>query len=292
MKNKLKITLLSVLALLLLFSLELVYSNEYLRVASYDFYTDKTDAGFRIVLISDLHNKQFGKTNKRLINKISKESPDLIAVAGDMVTMWEKERDTATELLKELKKIAPVYCCLGNHERDYSDYDGLIKDIKASGAVLLDNEYTELNVGNDSILIGGLTDFPYYEFEAPRYQNENREFLDSFIEKEKDSFSILLTHQPEFYMWGLKDMNIDLMLCGHTHGGIIRLPFLGGLAAPNQGIFSGDGSILPKYDRGMYSSGSADMIVTSGLGSSTVIPRLNNPPEICVVNINKQAKNI
>lgn len=284
MKLRKKITLI-VLALLIIFIIgELIYSNNFLTVNNYEIKTDKTDASFRVVLLSDLHNKEFGAGNENLLNLVKEQKPDIILTVGDFVTRFESDREIACNALNGLSKIAPVYSSLGNHERSYYDYDGLIEDIKASGVTLLDNELTEVEVGGDSIVVGGLTDFPYYEFEAPDYDNERRHFLDSFIECEKDSFSILLAHEPEFFMWGFDEKNLDLMLSGHTHGGIIKLPFIGGLLAPNQGILVGQ--ILPEYTHGLYQSDTATMLITAGLSSEIVLPRFNNPPEVCVIDVN------
>lgn len=253
-------------------------SSDGLTFNNYNLKTDKLKGSVKFVLISDLHNKEFGEDNERLVSAVRRQEPDFIAICGDMVTETEATRKPVVKLLPKLCEIAPVYYALGNHERYYCDLEGLIEDIKSSGAVLLDNEMTSFYIGGESITVGGLTDFPYYEYYAPDYDNEQRRFLDSFIAQEDENYSILLAHQPEFYFWGLEDKDIDLMLCGHTHGGIIRLPFIGAVYAPNQGLF-------PQYDMGYY-SGTANMLITSGLGNSVPLPRFCNPPEICVVSIN------
>ncbi|MCH5299085.1 MAG: metallophosphoesterase [Ruminococcus sp.] len=286
MKLKTKIAL-SVISLLIVFVVaELIYSNNFLTIGNYEIKTQKTSASFRAVLLSDLHNKEFGANNEKLLCLVKKQNPDVIFTVGDFVTKFESDREVACKLLRELTEIAPVYSSLGNHERSYYDYDGLIEDIKATGVTLLDNELTEVELGGDTIVVGGLTDFPYYEYEAPDYNNERRYFLDEFIEREKDRFSILLAHEPEFFMWGLDEKELDLMLSGHTHGGVVRLPFIGGLLAPNQGFPVGQGNILPKYTKGIYESDTATMLITAGLSSEVVLPRFNNPPEVCVIDVN------
>lgn len=254
-------------------------SENGLAIHNYNLKNDKLKGDAKFVLISDLHNREFGKDNQRLIDIIKTEKPDFIAVCGDMVSGGNKTREPIIKLLPKLCDVAPVYYALGNHEKEYYDYEGLIKDIKSRGAVLLDNEMVSLNLGKEKITIGGITDFPYYEFEAPDYDNEQRHFLDSFIQQEKENYSILLAHQPEFYFWGFEKKDIDLMVCGHTHGGLVRLPIIGGVRAPNQDWF-------PEYDMGYFSSGTANMLITSGLGNDVIVPRFNNPPEVCVININ------
>lgn len=266
--------------LLILFGVNIWYSANVLTVNTYNINTDKLNNSVKFVLISDLHNKQFGENNIDLVNKIKEQNPEFIAVDGDMVTDENDSREPVIKLLPQLCQIAPVYYVLGNHEKTYGEYDKLIEEIKSSGVTFLDNEMVTFKTQSKEIItIGGLTDYPYYEYEAPDYDNPARHFLDSFIEQEKENYSILLTHQPEFYFWGLKDKNIDLMLCGHTHGGLVRLPFIGAIAAPNQSWF-------PEYDMGYFNSGTVEMIITSGLGNSIDIPRFNNPPEVCVIEIN------
>lgn len=257
-------------------------SANVLTVTEYNISTDKINCNFKIVLISDLHNKKFGKENKQLVNLIEKQNPDFIAVCGDMVTGFEDEKRPVLKLLPQLKKIAPVYYALGNHEREYEDFEELTADIKATGTSLLDNEMTTVDIDNsESIVIGGLTDFPYYDSDTPDFNNERRYFLDSFEDKTAKKYTILLAHQPEFFFWtyGLKEKDIDLVLSGHTHGGVVQIPFIGGLYAPNQGWF-------PQYDKGYFSSDTSNMIITSGLGNDVFVPRINNQPEVCVININ------
>lgn len=279
--KKFLITLTCIVAvLLILLGINIWYSANVLTVNTYNIKTEKLNNKVKFVLISDLHNKEFGENNIDLVNLIKEQSPEFIAVDGDMVNDTADTREAVTRLLPQLCDIAPVYYVLGNHEKSYPQYDELIDEIKESNTTFLDNEMVSFTTKNgETITIGGLSDYPYYEYEAPEYDNPARHFLDSFIEQEKDNYSILLSHQPETYFWGLKDKNIDLMLCGHTHGGLIRLPFVGGLIAPNQ-------EFLPEYDMGYFNSGTVEMIITSGLGNSIGIPRIGNPPEICVIEIN------
>lgn len=276
------------LALLFLICIvcEFLFSDNYLNITTLDIKTDKTTASFRAVLLSDLHNREYGEGNKRLLREIYKLEPDVIFVVGDMLNKDDDNRDIAIHLYSELCKIASVYCCLGNHEHDYPDLDGLKRDMQKAGVRLLINEMEKIDFQSGSITVGSLDYFPYYEWDAPHYNNPARYFLDDFIKQEEENFSILLVHEPEMFYWKLKDMKIDLMLCGHTHGGIIRLPFIGGLAAPNQGLMAGNGDILPDYTKGYYSSGTANLFVSGGLGSDALIPRFFNPPEICVINVN------
>ena len=278
------------LSLVLLFSVclicEALFSSNYLNISTLNIKTDKTTASFRAVLVSDLHNKEYGKNNKKLLKTIYEQQPDVIFAVGDMLNKYDKNRDIAINFYSQLTKIASVYCCLGNHEDDYYDLEGLKRDMQKAGVNLMYNEMETIDFQSGSITVGALGSFPYYEFEAPYYNNSARYFLDEFIKQEDENFSILLVHEPEYFYWKLEEKKLDLMLCGHTHGGIIRLPFIGGLLAPNQGLLAQNGDILPDYTKGYYSSKTANMYITGGLGNEVLIPRFFNPPEISVINVN------
>lgn len=286
MKRKRLIT--SAVAFLFLVCLfcEVLFSENYLNISSMNIKTDKTTASFRAVVISDLHNREYGKNNKKLLRMIYEQEPDVIFVLGDMLNKDEKDRSVAVDFYNELVKITNVYACLGNHERDYYDLAGLKRDIKKAGVRLLEDEMEQVDFTSGSITVGALAYFPYYEWDAPDYNSPSRRFLDSYIEQQKDNFSFLLIHEPEMFTWGLENKDIELALCAHTHGGIIRLPFIGGLIAPNQGLMAGHGELLPKYTKGYYDTGKANIYITGGLGGNTLFKRFYNPVEISVINVN------
>lgn len=278
-KNKIPIIIISALSALVV--AELIHSNLFFKTTEYIIKSDSIGSNLKIVLISDLHNKEYGEDNEELVNAIKKQNPDFIAVCGDMVTRTFINDDIMKNLLTKLSQVAPVYCCLGNHERDISDKLDLNTDIASCGAVLLDNKSTFFTTkSGEKILIGGLTDYPYYELNAPDYDTQDRYFWERFKEESKDYYSILLHHQPEYITDMVADTPVNLVLCGHTHGGLVQIPFIGGLIVPNQGIF-------PEYDKGEFDFNNTTMIISGGLGVSHPIPRFNNPPEICVINITK-----
>ena len=285
---KKKRTVKAALALLFLVCIlcEVLFSANYLNISTIHIKNDKTTASFRAVLISDLHNKEYGKGNKELLKTIYEQKPDIIFAVGDMLNKNDKNRDIALSFYSKLTRIADVYCCLGNHEVDYYDTEGLKRDMRKTGVRLLYNEMEKVDFLSGSITVGSIGYYPYYEYQAPEYNNPARIFLDEFIEQEDENFSILLAHQPEYFYWKLKEKKLDLILSGHTHGGLIRLPFVGGLLAPNQGILAKNGDILPEYTKGYYSSGTANLYISGGLGNEFFIPRFYNPPEICVINVN------
>ena len=259
----------------------IIYCNNFISVNQYSLKTDKISTNIHFVLLSDLHNKEFDKDNCNLISKVSEQNPDFIAVCGDMVTRGNDDYSVMKSVLTSLSKIAPTYYVLGNHERDLAktidiDYKTIVS---STGAIFLDNKHIEFEKNGETFLIGGLSDYPYYEQYYPDYDCPERHFWDKFNEASKDSYSILLHHQPEYIAGNLAESNVDLVLCGHTHGGLVQIPFLGGLIAPNQGFF-------PKYDRGEYEFDDTKMIISTGLAGSHNFPRINNQIEICVIDIN------
>lgn len=267
-----------VAAIALILAYAFVCSNT-LEIKNYSMTTDKLDTKVKFVFISDLHNKEYGENNIDLISKIKEQSPDFIAVGGDMVNKYSADDRVMKELLPNLVQTAPTCCVLGNHELTLAEQIDFKSDINSTGAKLLDNEAVTLNINGEEILLGGMSDFPYYEFNAPDFETDERYFWEDFKERSKNCFSILLNHQPEYLSDITQDCNIDLIMCGHTHGGLIQIPFVGGLFAPNQGFF-------PKYDKGEFDLNGTKMIISAGLGDAYPVLRINNCPEITVVNIN------
>lgn len=279
MKKTLKIIVLSLLTIAVVTVIYGLYCSNTLEVRNYTINSDKINSQISFVFISDLHCKEYGDKNSDLISKIKEQNPDFIAVGGDMVNKYSADDHVMRELLPQLAEIAPTYCVLGNHELYIKDEIDLNNDIDSTGAKLLDNESVTLNINGEKILLGGMSDFPYYEYNAPDYDTPERYFWDVFNESSKNCYSILLHHQPEYISNHVDDAKIDLIMCGHTHGGAVQIPFVGGLFAPNQGFF-------PKYDKGEFDLYDTKMIVSAGLGDAYPILRMNNCPEISVVKIN------
>lgn len=274
MKKTLKIIISSVLTLAVVTVIYGLYCSNTLEIKNYTINSDKVNSQVRFVFISDLHCKEYGEKNADLVAKIKEQNPNFIAVGGDMVNKYSSDDHVMRELLPQLAEIAPTYCVLGNHELALKDEIDFKKDIDSTGAKLLDNESVTLNINGEKILLGGLSDFPYYK------DNINEKlFWDDFKESSKDCYSILLHHQPEYLEDIMQDSNVDLLMCGHTHGGAVQIPFVGGVFSPNQGFF-------PKYDKGEFDLYDTKMIVSAGLGDAYPILRLNNCPEISVVEIN------
>lgn len=257
-----------------------VYCDNTIAITNYCVNNTKNDANLKFVVITDLHNKEYGEKNADLAGLVKEQNPDFIAVCGDMVNRSDPDTTKMKDVLEKLSKIAPTYCCLGNHERDNAAEFGtdFKSEIDSTGAVLLDNEYIKFTKNGKSVLIGGMSDYPYYEFYTPDDDVPSRTLWEEFAEKAKDNFTILLHHQPEYIAEDAKKTDIDLIVCGHTHGGQIQLPFIGGVIAPNQRLF-------PKYDKGEFDLDGTKMIVCAGLSDTVFIPRVNNQVEIGVVTI-------
>lgn len=257
-----------------------VYCDNTIAITNYCVNNTKNDAKLKFVVITDLHNKEYGEKNADLAELVKEQNPDFIAVCGDMVNRGDPDTTKMKDVLEKLSKIAPTYCCLGNHERDNAAKFGtdFKSETNSTGAVLLDNEYIKFNKNGKSVLIGGMSDYPYYEFYTPDDDVPSRTLWEEFAEKAKNNFTILLHHQPEYIAEDAKKTDIDLIVCGHTHGGQIQLPFIGGVIAPNQGLF-------PKYDKGEFDLDGTKMIVCAGLNNTVFIPRINNQVELGVVTI-------
>ena len=257
-----------------------VYCDNTIAITNYSVNNTKNDAKLKFVVITDLHNKEYGEKNADLAELVKEQNPDFIAVCGDMVNRSDPNTTKMKDVLKKLADIAPTYCCLGNHERDNAAEFGtdFKSEIDSTGAVLLDDEYIKFTKNGKSVLIGGMSDYPYYEFYTPDDDVPSRTLWEEFAEKAKNNFTILLHHQPEYIAEDAKKTDIDLIVCGHTHGGQIQLPFIGGVIAPNQGLF-------PKYDKGEFDLDGTKMIVCAGLSNHVFIPRINNQVEIGVINI-------
>lgn len=240
--------------------------------------------GFRIVHLSDIHNKMFGNRHKYLANIIENEKSDIIVITGDLIDRRRYNKTNAIILIEKLIDIAPVYYVTGNHEWWSGKYGELRKDLESLGVNILSDDKIEIINENKVLNIIGIDDpAKYYkEYYKPNdAYNIINEKIDTLLENIKEEqVTILLSHRPELFEL-YKDKDIDLILCGHAHGGQIRLPFIGGIISPNQGFF-------PKYDGGRYNYKQVNMIVNRGLGNSIVPMRIFNRPEVGVIVLSKE----
>ncbi len=251
-------------------------------------------SGFRIAQVSDLHNAEFGKNNTRLLNLLSECKPDIIVITGDFVDSSHPDFDIALSFAEEVVRIAPVYYVTGNHEARLSQY-GILRDkLEAVGVSVLEDRAVQLKsdlaresasgldrmpeLDDETITLIGLSDpkFMINTYEAGETSVMVRTKLKALADA-GDSYTILLSHRPELFE-SYVDSSIDLVLSGHAHGGQFRLPFAGGLIAPDQGLF-------PKYDAGLYTDGSTHMVVSRGIGNSIIPIRFHNRPEVVLVEL-------
>ena len=257
-KKKPIIALAVVSALLTALILWIIWGNTALQLNKYTVSSERLPRAFdgcKIAHISDLHNTEIGKDNETLLNMLGEAKPDIIAITGDLIDSRKTDVAAALHFAGEAVKIAPCYYVTGNHEARASEYDvlktGLIK----------------LGVTDPSFS----SDYLFHDEEAIMEAQ-----LKALVDKD-DGFTLLLSHRPELFEIYVT-CNADLVLSGHAHGGQFRLPFIGGLAAPNQGLF-------PKYDAGLFSEGKTKMLVSRGIGNSIFPFRFNNRPEIILIEL-------
>lgn len=237
--------------------------------------------GFKIAHVSDLHNSEWGENNERLINLLKSSKPDVIAITGDIVDRSRTNVEIAIAFAREATKIAPCYYVSGNHESAIPNYDQLEKGLIEAGVTVLNNSKVEIKRGSSKIIIMGICDPTLVVDEKEGYDEKSiTSDLISKIEYREDDYTILLSHRPEnFDIY--KKKKIDLTLSGHAHGGQVRLPLIGGILAPNQGFF-------PHCDSGLYEENNLAMVVSRGIGNSSFPIRVNNIPEVILIELNKK----
>ena len=253
------------------------YQNNKLDLSTYTITSQKiAGAGLKVVQLSDLHSKEFGENQYRLVNKVKAVEPDIITFTGDLIDQKRYDENAVLSLMNELVAIAPTYYVTGNHEYWSGRFQQLEQELKAANIKILHNQKEELHLNGSRLIIAGVDD--------PAVSGEEAEVtvaseLDKALQGvSKQDFILLLSHRPElFSLYEKRD--IDLVLSGHAHGGQVRIPFVGGLAAPDQGFF-------PKYTAGIYEKDGTTMIVNRGLGNSIIPQRVFNTPEIVEININ------
>ncbi len=278
--TKRKAVLLSVCALFIVLILWTVWSNTALEVNTFTVTSDRLPnpfSGFRIAQVSDLHNGEFGKDNEKLLSLLRQSRPDIIVITGDLVDSYHTDIGIALRFGSEAVKIAPCYYVTGNHEARISEWDALKTGLKAAGVAVLENQRLELERQGKTISLIGVND---PSFQADYLFGDSAAVTVSTLRAltaEEDTYTILLSHRPELFDTYAQS-GVDLVFSGHAHGGQFRLPFIGGLVAPNQGLF-------PKYDAGLYTEGITNMLVSRGIGNSIIPIRFNNRPEIIMVEL-------
>lgn len=238
--------------------------------------------GIKIVFIQDVHNKTFGENNENFIKTVQEENPDLIILGGDLVNGSEENIEIAKNLIGGLSNITKCYAVLGNHEKALTKLTELsYYDIYSpSNVELLDNKFDTISIKGYNIMITGMTP---WQFRSKTLDKDEKKLLvnyKDYLEKNLDNtdYTIFVTHSPLLFEDTLQNIETDLVLCGHIHGGQIQIPFIGGLYHPDLGIF-------PEYAQGLHDLKHGKLIISRGIGNNAVIPRINNTPEIVVISI-------
>ncbi len=279
--GKKRITALTVLAAILIaLIIWALWENTALELTTYTIRSEKLPesfSGYRIVHISDLHNAEMGDDNGKLLAMLREAEPDMIAITGDLIDSYSTDIEIALRFTEKAVEIAPCYYVTGNHEARISEYEKLRARLMALGVIVLENERILLEKNGQTIALMGIDD-PSFQTDYLLGAAEAVMKIElQKLTRAEDAYAVLLSHRPELFDI-YAESGVDLVLSGHAHGGQFRLPFIGGLVAPNQGFF-------PKYDAGLYTSGNTNMIISRGIGNSIIPFRLNNRPEAILIEL-------
>lgn len=226
--------------------------------------------GLRIVELADLHGRVFGRGSRRLLAAVRRAEPDLICIDGDL---FDEHTDLAMlpPLLRGLCAIAPVYYVTGNHEWRVPGLRGILAQMRACGVTVLQDDWRVLRRGEDALIVAG-TDDPC----GPAERKTPADLIaDIRAEAGEAAFLLLLAHRnDQLPQWSA--LGVQAVLAGHCHGGVVRLPFVGGL-------FGTDRRLFPAWDAGLYRQGETALYVSRGLGYTNVHFRLFNRPEVAVI---------
>ena len=271
--------LLKFLLLLLLCAAFLRWSNHSLEVERVSFSSSRLPAGFDgcvIVQLSDLHGALFGENNRDLLDRVRAEGPDYIFLTGDLLDQYRRTPQSyALDLGRALAEIAPTYFVTGNHEWALRDVGELKDRLEEAGVAVLSNEYTVLERGGDAIVLAGIDDPNGYAD-----QKTPEELASEVREAFGDPFWLLLAHRNNYFAPQYSLLGADLVISGHGHGGLIRLPF-------TDGLISVERTLLPSYTAGFYEENGARLFVSRGLGNSGRTFRLFNRPEVAVLTLER-----
>lgn len=235
--------------------------------------------GLRIAQLSDVHASTFGKDNERLIEAVRDVGPDIICITGDLVDGKQSEQEPwVRQLIPALTGIAPVYYVSGNHEWAAGWARELFAILREYKVTVLRNEFVTYGRGDDYMVIAGVDD-P----NGLRDQKTPDEVVEEIKAAHPGKYVLMLAHRDtQLDMWS--ELGVDAVLCGHAHGGLVRLPFTDGLVAPGQGLF-------PTWTAGIYEKGGTQMLVSRGIGGTSAgpipLPRIFNNPEVVAVTMSR-----
>ena len=261
----------------------MAFSLDKSEINRWTFESPKITKEVTMAVISDLHECEYGEKNFRLLQKVKELRPDMVVIAGDWIEAGRRADCTRImDFLAELAKIFPVYFGVGNHERKVFEMrkykeqrKRLVNGLQKAGVGLLRNEYQD--IGDSNIRITGLDLEKDYYRKVVRHPVPTEHLYELIDLADESKFNILLAHNPEHFT-DYVTWKPDLILSGHVHGGIIRLPGVGGVISPAYKLF-------PKYDAGVYSRDGSKMLVSRGLGSHSIRLRIFNTPELLLVKL-------
>ena len=250
--------------------------NRNFKVTFYQIRSDKVSDNIRIIELSDLHDREYGKDNAKLVGKIRDLNPDLIVYAGDMMNYGDEDYSALWSLSERLSEIAPVYACYGNNELDQQLFKDkkFVEELEKHGVNFLSNKAVDVKIKKTSLQIIAVSDdLDQYDVET----NNSKKIVESL--EPTNSYRVCLAHYPLLFREKLQGRGIDVVFSGHAHGGQVRIPFVGGLYAPGEGF-------LPELTAGVVTAeDGTTAIISRGLGGSRYLPRINNQPELVVVDI-------
>ncbi len=302
--RKLIINLCSILLALVLLGAAFIgwniYQNQSFEETFYALYSDKINGHIRMAVLSDLHQLNFGEDNAVLLERLQALQPDAILLAGDIINKHDPDVEFVLSLCERLQKIAPVYYGFGNHENEVAYGNDLTKvfllqkpeltpgtmvdltlieqnhhlmeGLRTMGVTILQNEAVTVAFEGGTVEIGGISTG------IDSFWDYSGQFVYQYAMEDSGNFKLLISHRPEVVMHYIPDYPFDLVLSGHLHGGLVRIPGKGGLYSTYDGFF-------PEYDAGLYESGDMKMIVSRGFAGVRWIPRIFNKPELVVVDI-------
>lgn len=255
------------------------WSNHSLQVQNFDYVSQRLPAGFDgcvIVQISDLHGAEFGENNQDLLEKVRAAQPDYIFLTGDLQDQYRQTpRSYSVNLGRALAQIAPAYFVTGNHEWAFPDVRSLKRELEEAGVAVLTNEFVSLERNGDSILLAGIDDPNGFAD-----QKTPERLAEEIRAVEGDPFWLLMAHRNNYFEKEYSYLGADLVISGHGHGGLIRLPFTDGLVSVERTLF-------PSYTAGFYEANGEDLFVSRGLGNSGRTFRLFNRPELVILTLRR-----
>lgn len=251
--------------------------------------------GYKILHLTDIHRKSFGFKQRKLISLIERENPDIVVVSGDIIYCYNHWYNFGYSYKKDLSKVIalfdviakkyPVYYSPGNHECKSGYYNEIKKALLKSGVVVLENEIREISHNTDKIFLIGLKDPTFWggsNVVVEDYISKTEKELIKLKEKANDSFTVLISHRPEIYKI-YENAGVDVAFTGHAHGGQWIFPIVGSVFAPQQGFF-------PKYTKGVHEFSDTKVVISRGMGNSSMPIRLFNRPEVVVVTLHTEDK--